>query len=90
MKSVFEYDPSKSRTNLEKHGIDFEKAKELWDQPVVRLRSRNPTEDRELVIGRIDETYWTGIITRRNGKIRIISVRKARRDEKAIYEENFG
>lgn len=90
MKSRFEYDPAKSRTNLEKHGIDFEGAKKIWEQPVVRLRSRNPTEDRELVIGRIEKTYWTAIITRRERRIRLISVRRSRQEEKVIYEENFG
>lgn len=90
MKFDFEYDPSKSRTNLDKHGIDFEKAQKIWLFPVIRLKSRNRTEDRELVIGRIEKQFWTAIITRRNSKIRIISVRRSRSEEKEIYEKNIG
>ena len=85
----FEFDELKSRSNLEKHGIDFQRAQRLWDGPVIRLRSRNRTEDRELVIGRIETHHWTAIVTRREEKIRIISVRRSRDEEKEIYDRHF-
>ncbi|OQY29431.1 MAG: hypothetical protein B6I38_08235 [Anaerolineaceae bacterium 4572_5.1] len=33
MKRNFEFDPNKSKSNLEKHGIDFIRAQKLWDDP---------------------------------------------------------
>ena len=39
-----------------------------------------------MVIGKIDEKYWTEIITYRNDNIRIISVRRARNEEIELYE----
>lgn len=83
----FEYYPSKSEANKEKHGIDFEEAQQLWeDGKLVELPSKDPTEERYLVIGMIEEKHWTAIITYRNGNIRIISVRRAREKEVKVYE----
>lgn len=89
MKEEFEYDESKSRSNLLKHGIDFETVWTLWLRPVVRLQSKNRTEDRELVIGMVGEKFWTAIVVIRTNKIRIISVRRSRDEEKTIYRSYF-
>ena len=43
-------------------------------------------EPRCLVVGRIGETHWSGVITYREQRIRIISVRRSRKEEIAIYE----
>ncbi|RKX46350.1 MAG: BrnT family toxin, partial [Verrucomicrobia bacterium] len=70
-----------------KHEIDFEEAQQLWlDGRQIELPSRNPKEERYLVIGRVNEKIWTAIVTYRNGDIRIISVRRARKNEVEIYE----
>ncbi len=82
----FEYDRSKSKTNKEKHGIDFEEGKEIWTSPVVEIRSKYDDEPRKLVIGHIKQKFWTAIITIRNGIIRIISIRRSREEEKKLYE----
>ena len=37
-------------------------------------------------IGRIDEKHWSGIIAYRGDRIRIISVRRSRKEEIEIYE----
>lgn len=85
--SQFEFDPSKSRANLEKHGIDFETAQELWQDPdVVEIDAKTTDEPRTLVIGAIGKKVWSAVITYRNGSIRIISVRRARKSEVALYE----
>ncbi len=89
-KYLFEFDPTKNRSNLEKHGITFEEAAELWDQPVLTLKSRNRAEDRNLVIGKIGRDYWTAITTLRENNIRIISVRRARHEEKELYKRHYG
>ena len=84
---AFEYDPDKGRSNKKKHGIDFEEAQLLWlDGRQIELPSRNPKEERYLVIGRVNEKIWTAIVTYRNGDIRIISVRRSRKNEVEIYE----
>lgn len=84
---AFEYDPAKSRSNKEKHGIDFEEARSLWlDDRQVEFPSNEPKEERYLVIGMIKGRIWTAIVTYRDGNIRIISVRRARQKEVEIYE----
>ena len=84
----FEYDKNKSKSNKLKHNIDFEEAKELWDDPyVIELPSLNSQdENRSLVLGKIGLKYYTAIITYRNENIRIISVRRSREKEAKFYE----
>lgn len=87
----FEYDSNKSEKNLTKHGIDFEDAQRLWDGgTTVTLIARNSGNDDEryVVLGKIDGKHWTAITTRRGKKIRIISVRRSRKNEEAIYEQH--
>ncbi|MEG0758878.1 MAG: BrnT family toxin, partial [Raoultibacter sp.] len=83
----FEYDPHKSRSNQDKHGIDFDAAQQLWeDANAVEFKVAYEDEPRYAVIGKIREKHWTAIITYRNKKVRIISVRRAREKEVAAYE----
>jgi len=83
----FEFDPKKSESNKNKHGIDFVEAQELWnDIDLLEIPAKITDEVRFLVIGKIDENHWAGIITYRNYNIRIISVRRARNEEIELYE----
>ena len=83
----FQYDPRKSRSNLKKHGIDFEQAQVLWDdQNLVTITARPDGEPRFLVIARINKQHWSAIVTDRDNEIRIISVRRSRVAEVEIYE----
>ncbi len=83
----FEYDPAKSAENKRKHGIDFEEAQALWtDAAVVEIPARVTDEPRWVAIGRIEDKHWSAVITRRNENIRLISVRRSREEEVAIYE----
>jgi uncharacterized protein len=83
----FEFDTDKSESNKRKHGIDFIEAKALWeDSDLIVIPARTTDEARFLVIGRILEKCWSGIITYRAEKIRIISVRRSRPEEVKIYE----
>ena len=85
----FEYDPAKSHSNHQKHGIDFEEAQALWEDPWrLDVPVMTEGEARILSVGRIKAKHWTAIWTERNGKVRIISVRRSRRDEVGHYE-NF-
>jgi hypothetical protein len=83
----FEYDQGKSAINKTKHDIDFEEAQALWDDPRrVEVPARSTDEPRSLVIGMIGSNHWTAVVTHRGESIRLISVRRARDDEVAIYE----
>ena len=83
----FKFDPRKSQANKRKHGIDFVEAQALWDDAdLIEILARTIDEPRYLVVGRIGETYWSGVITYRENRIRIISVRRASQEEIALYE----
>lgn len=84
---AFEYDPEKSAENKRKHGIDFEEAQALWnDVSLVEIPARVTNEPRWVVIGKIEEKHWSAVITRRGENVRLISVRRSRDEEVAIYE----
>ncbi len=85
--TAFEFDSTKSETNRQKHGIDFADAQLLWlDPDLLEIPARTEDEVRFLVIGRIGDTHWSAIVTYREDKTRIISVRRARTEEIEIYE----
>jgi hypothetical protein len=83
---LFEFDKNKSRSNKVKHGIDFTMAMKLWNDPNrLEIPAQWVNESRYLLIAVLEEEYWSAVFTKRNNKIRIISVRKSRRYEKEIY-----
>jgi uncharacterized DUF497 family protein len=83
----FEFDPRKSAANKKKHGIDFIEAQALWDDPdLLEIPVKTTDEPRYLLVGIISEKHWSGIITYRQDKIRIISVRRSRPEEVELYE----
>ncbi|WP_019807205.1 BrnT family toxin [Saccharomonospora halophila] len=83
----FEFDADKSRSNREEHGIDFGSAQRLWDDPMrVEVAARIVDEPRWLVVGLIDGKCWSAVVTYREQRIRIISVRRSRDEEVALYE----
>jgi uncharacterized protein len=83
----FEFDENKSKSNKQKHDIGFNEAKGLWeDTDYVEIPVKTSDEPRFLVIGKIAEKYWTVVITYRSENIRIISVRRSRKEEIDIYE----
>ncbi len=83
----FEYDQEKSLANKAKHGIDFHAAQALWeDASRVEIPARNLDEPRYLVIGKIDRKHWSAVITYRNNNIRVISIRRSRKEEVEFYE----
>ena len=87
MQFVFEFDEAKSRANKAKHGIDFVEAQALWaDEALVEAPARSDAEARFLVVGLIGDRHWSAFITYRGEAIRLISVRRSRSEEVAIYE----
>lgn len=83
----FEYDDDKSQANREKHGINFLTSQEIWNDPdMLEIQTNSEDETRFLVIGQIKAKHWSAVITYRNGKIRLISVRRSRKKEVELYE----
>ncbi|QSA99348.1 BrnT family toxin [Methylococcus sp. EFPC2] len=83
----FEYDQDKNIANLAKHGIDFEQAQALWEDPeLLEIPAKTTDEPRFLVIGRIGSKHWSAVVTYRNSHIRLISVRRSRKEEVQLYE----
>ena len=83
----FEFDTAKSESNRAKHGIDFDEAQGLWQDPMLmEIPAKTDDEPRYLVIGLIDGKHWSAVITYRGANVRLISVRRARTEEVALYE----
>ena len=83
----FEFDIEKSKINKKKHGIDFIESQALWEDPdLIEIPAKTKDEPRFLLVGRISGKHWSGVITYRGEKIRIISVRQSRQEEVDIYE----
>lgn len=84
---IFEFDSEKSAANKLKHGIDFREAQVLWeDLDYIEIPVTTTDEPRSLVIGKINGKHWSGVITYRGESVRIISVRRSRKEEVDIYE----
>jgi uncharacterized DUF497 family protein len=87
----FEWDEDKHRSNKEKHGIDFLRARVLFDgRPASTVAVPRGEESRFATTGVVDNRYYTAIWTQRGEKVRIISVRKARDAEKRDHREIHG
>jgi hypothetical protein len=83
----FEFDEAKSRSTKAKHGIDFVEAQALWlDDMFIEVPARTQDEPRFVVIGMIADQHWSAVITYRDEKIRLISVRRSRDEEVMLYE----
>lgn len=83
----FEFDDRKSKDNLAKHGLGFLEAQALWEDPDrLEIPAKTVDEPRTIIIGMIGEKVWAAVFTYRSKKVRIISVRRARKDEVNLYE----
>ena len=84
----FEWDDAKRRKNLEKHGFDFEDAVRVFANRTLEARSSFRDEERWIAIGLLDGREVAVVYTWRQGIRRIISVRRARSDERRRYYES--
>ena len=83
----FEFDRRKSESNNRKHGIDFVTAQALWDDPDrIEVPAKTQVEKRFVLTGRIVDNHWSAVFTMREDRTRIISVRRARKQEVEQYE----
>jgi len=86
---IFEFDENKSASNEVKHGISFEEAKKFWnDVNALKLEAIERNEIRYLLIAMLYDKHWSAIYTYRGENIRIISVRRSRKNEVLFYESN--
>ena len=86
----FEWDEQKNRVNIQKHGIDFADAVELFASPMLTaLDDREDYgEDRWIGLGRVKARVLVVVYTERDeDTIRVISLRKALRHERERYEQ---
>jgi uncharacterized DUF497 family protein len=86
----FEYDENKSIKNKEKHNIDFEEAKLLWNDKnsIVTPAKLVNEEERYSLISFLKTKCYLTIFVIRNNNYRIISVRRCRKNEEKDYEKN--
>ncbi len=85
----FEFDAAKSKTNREKHGIDFVEAQQLWeDEDRLEIPARTEDEPRYVLIATLKQKLWSAFFTYRKGRVRLISVRRARKEERERYHES--
>jgi uncharacterized DUF497 family protein len=83
----FEFDPTRSASNKQKHGLDFVEAQALWfDMERVEIPAKTVDEPRVLIIGKIQGKHWSAVVTYRDQRVRLISVRRSRQEEIEIYE----
>ena len=83
--AAFEWDENKSKANLDKHGYSFDDASQVLYGPVMLYRSNRNDEERWIAIGSLDNRLIAVIFTRRSEIIRIISARRARKNEERAY-----
>ncbi len=87
---IFEWDDAKAEANLAKHGVSFEVAMRVWEDPHHQClydSSENYDEDRYIVLGLVDERCLYVAYTQRGDQTRIISARIATSMERSKYHE---
>ncbi len=84
----FEFDPKKSISNNEKHGITLKAGVELWNTLSIEINAKNVDEPRFMRIGKINQKFYTCIFTKRGDVIRLISLRRSRKLEETLFYEH--
>ncbi len=93
MSSKFEWDKRKAAFNSKKHGVTFDEAVTVFDDPFAEVftdAEHSFAERREIIIGEsiFHELLVVSFTERGEGVIRIISARSATRRERHEYKEN--
>jgi hypothetical protein len=88
----FEWDHAKNRSNLAKHGLDFEDARLVFQGRCLTIQdARSDYGERRLItLGLLDGRAVVVVHALRGKKTRVISMRKANRREQRTYQERFG
>lgn len=87
----FEWDPAKAKANLEKHGVSFEEAAQVFADVLSSVASdpdHSLAEERFVIFGKSSKgRYLVASFTDRGDRIRVISAREMTRRERAAYEQ---
>lgn len=87
--ALFSWDDNKNKSNEEKHGISFDDAKRIFDDPHrIQYINKQGNERRYVTVGKVIKFIITVVYTVRSGLLRIISARQARESEINDYLEN--
>lgn len=85
---IFEFDPAKNESNIEKHKVSFEDAAEIWNDPdLVVVSARRRGEKRYMAIGRAYCVLFSVVHAKRGDVVRLISARRSTRKEAQLYEQ---
>ena len=83
---LFQWDLNKNEINIKKHRIEFRDARKIFfDFHIIIPSKQERGEKRELAIGLLAGREITVVYTWRGNEIRLISARRARKDEREIY-----
>jgi len=89
----FEWDPAKAEINLQKHKVSYEEASTIFDDPLFITfldEEHSIGEERYITMGLSRRQHLLLVAhTDRKGRIRIISARKATKNERRFYEEEL-
>lgn len=93
MSLVFEWDPSKARSNLRKHGVSFAEAVSVFSNPLARIlpdQEQPSDESGEIVVGHSSAKQLLLVCFKESetDRVRIISARRATRQGQSDYEEH--
>jgi len=84
--NIFEWDENKRKLNLDKHGIDFVDAVDVFmDLSRIEVESMRDDELRYLTIGAVHDVVILVVYTYRAGTVRLISARRANKNEREAY-----
>jgi uncharacterized protein len=85
----FEFDPEKNSVNLRKHYVNFATASRIWESYVFERddERKDYGEQRIIALGAVDGRTLVVVFTWRGSRRRLISARKANKDERQLYQE---
>lgn len=86
----FEWDEAKRQLVLAKHGLDFLRAGEVLLGRHIVLEGRHVDEIRQIAVGESQGKMIAVVFTRRADRVRLITARRARKDECRTYRAVFG
>jgi uncharacterized DUF497 family protein len=87
----FEWDDAKNEANIAKHGISFRGAARIFDGPTLEFEDvrQDHGETRMAAIGLLEDEEIYVVYTMRGQVCRIISARRARRNERRTYRQVY-
>ena len=92
MNIKLEWDENKNEANIQRHGIDFEDAHIIFSHPMLIKEDTRKDYGKKRMVGLgllHNDVVVVTVFTRRITAIRVISIRRANRNERKIYQEKF-